>query len=93
MPGAQWLTLDAQEMMQQLGYLGLLLLVYEGKWLSSFVRFFSALVVISIPITMVCFMLLLSQGLATMVKLIPVLSAIIFPYPSIPFDQSDLSPI
>lgn len=40
MPGAQWLTLEAQEMMQQLGYLGLLLLVYEGKWLSSFVRFF-----------------------------------------------------
>lgn len=31
MPGAQWLTLEAQEIMQQLGYLGLLLLVYEGK--------------------------------------------------------------
>jgi hypothetical protein len=31
MPGAQWLTLEAQEMMQQLGYLGLLLLVYEGR--------------------------------------------------------------
>lgn len=31
MPGAQWLTLEAQEMMQQLGYLGLLLLVYEGN--------------------------------------------------------------
>ena len=31
MPGAQWLTLEAQGMMQQLGYLGLLLLVYEGK--------------------------------------------------------------
>jgi hypothetical protein len=31
MPGARWLTLEAQEMMQQLGYLGLLLLVYEGN--------------------------------------------------------------
>ena len=30
-PGAQWLALEAQEMMQQLGYLGLLLLVYQGS--------------------------------------------------------------
>ncbi|OKP11392.1 hypothetical protein PENSUB_3084 [Penicillium subrubescens] len=36
MPGAQWLTLEAQEMMQQLGYLGLLLLVYEGGLSTSF---------------------------------------------------------
>ncbi|KAJ5439127.1 Na+/H+ antiporter [Penicillium daleae] len=36
MPGAQWLTLDAQEMMQQLGYLGLFLLVYEGGLSTSF---------------------------------------------------------
>jgi hypothetical protein len=31
MPGAQWLTLEAQEFIQQLGYLGLLFLVYEGN--------------------------------------------------------------
>ncbi|KAJ5175051.1 uncharacterized protein N7482_000928 [Penicillium canariense] len=36
MPGAQWLTHEAQEMMQQLGYLGLLLLVYEGGLSTSF---------------------------------------------------------
>lgn len=35
--GAKWLTLEAQEMMQQLGYLGLLLLVYEGE--ISFILF------------------------------------------------------
>ena len=30
-PGAQWLYLDAQEAILQLGYLGLILLVYEGE--------------------------------------------------------------
>jgi hypothetical protein len=30
-PGANWLELDVQKTIQQLGYLGLLLLVYEGK--------------------------------------------------------------
>lgn len=30
-PGANWLGLDVQKTVQQLGYLGLLLLVYEGK--------------------------------------------------------------
>jgi hypothetical protein len=30
-PGANWIELDVQKTIQQLGYLGLLLLVYEGK--------------------------------------------------------------
>ncbi|KAF7131057.1 hypothetical protein CNMCM5793_004044 [Aspergillus hiratsukae] len=35
-PGANWLELDAQKTIQQLGYLGLLLLVYEGGLSTSF---------------------------------------------------------
>lgn len=34
-PGANWLDLDMQQAIQQLGYLGLILLVYEGKLLVS----------------------------------------------------------
>lgn len=30
MPGGNWLTLHAQEIIQQLGFIGLILLVYEG---------------------------------------------------------------
>lgn len=30
-PGANWLTQDAQDTIVQLGYLGLILIVYEGK--------------------------------------------------------------
>lgn len=30
-PGAKWLTVEAEEVIVQLGYLGLLLLVYEGE--------------------------------------------------------------
>ncbi|RLM00180.1 hypothetical protein CFD26_107868 [Aspergillus turcosus] len=35
-PGANWLELDVQKTIQQLGYLGLLLLVYEGGLSTSF---------------------------------------------------------
>ncbi|GAQ03434.1 hypothetical protein ALT_0755 [Aspergillus lentulus] len=35
-PGANWLGLDVQKTVQQLGYLGLLLLVYEGGLSTSF---------------------------------------------------------
>ncbi|XHG06475.1 hypothetical protein AWENTII_009667 [Aspergillus wentii] len=35
-PGANWLQLEVQESIQQLGYLGLLLLVYEGGLSTSF---------------------------------------------------------
>lgn len=31
MPGANWLDSSSQHVIQQLGYLGLILLVYEGK--------------------------------------------------------------
>ncbi|KAH2987178.1 hypothetical protein KXW58_007482 [Aspergillus fumigatus] len=34
-PGANWLELDVQKTIQQLGYLGLLLLVYEGKLIAE----------------------------------------------------------
>jgi hypothetical protein len=47
MPGAQWLTLEAQEMMQQLGYLGLLLLVYEGKMVYSSSSFLFVVLVLN----------------------------------------------
>ena len=30
-PGLRWLSLDVQHVVTQLGYLGLLLIVYEGK--------------------------------------------------------------
>lgn len=30
-PGADWLPLEAQDTIMQLGYLGLILIVYEGK--------------------------------------------------------------
>lgn len=30
-PGAKWLSLQAEEVIVQLGYLGLILLVYEGR--------------------------------------------------------------
>lgn len=30
LPGANWLTADVQEVVTQLGYLGLILIVYEG---------------------------------------------------------------
>lgn len=33
-PGAQWLTIGTEETIVQLGYLGLILLVYEG-WLKN----------------------------------------------------------
>ncbi|KAL2004881.1 hypothetical protein VTN00DRAFT_3154 [Thermoascus crustaceus] len=36
MPGGNWLTLNAQEIIQQLGFLGLILLVYEGGLSTSF---------------------------------------------------------
>lgn len=32
-PGANWLDMSVQKSIQQLGYLGLLLLVYEGSFL------------------------------------------------------------
>ncbi|EWZ29047.1 Sodium/hydrogen exchanger family-domain-containing protein [Fusarium oxysporum Fo47] len=35
-PGAKWLTVEAEEVIVQLGYLGLLLLVYEGGLSTSF---------------------------------------------------------
>lgn len=35
-PGAKWLTIEAEEVIAQLGYLGLLLMVYEGK--QNFIR-------------------------------------------------------
>lgn len=31
-PGAAWLTEELQQSIVQLGYMGLLLIVYEGKW-------------------------------------------------------------
>jgi hypothetical protein len=31
LPGANWLTLDVQNTVMQVGYLGLILIVYEGK--------------------------------------------------------------
>lgn len=51
-PGANWLALDVQQSIQQLGYIGLLLLVYEGGLSTSFAQLksnfiFSALVAIT----------------------------------------------
>lgn len=34
-PGAKWLSVDVEDAVVQLGYLGLILLVYEGKHPSS----------------------------------------------------------
>ena len=36
-PGAKWLSVEMQEVVVQLGYLGLILLVYQGEDLCSFV--------------------------------------------------------
>lgn len=33
-PGAQWLNRETETVIQQLGYLGLIMLVYEGKYFS-----------------------------------------------------------
>lgn len=33
-PGAKWLNREAETVIQQLGYLGLIMLVYEGKYFS-----------------------------------------------------------
>lgn len=35
-PGANWLDMNVQQSIQQLGYIGLLLLVYEGLFLSLY---------------------------------------------------------
>jgi len=32
-PGAEWLSIEVEEVIVQLGYLGLLLLVYEGNYI------------------------------------------------------------
>lgn len=40
-PGATWLSLDVQDAVMQLGYLGLILLVYEGMptaWIRVYVQ-------------------------------------------------------
>lgn len=39
-PGAKWLSMEAQQVVVQLGYLGLLLLVYEGEYLIKPVQSF-----------------------------------------------------
>ncbi|RHZ52282.1 cation:proton antiporter [Aspergillus thermomutatus] len=47
-PGANWLELDVQKTIQQLGYLGLLLLVYEGGLSTSFSQLKSNFVLSSV---------------------------------------------
>jgi hypothetical protein len=37
-PGANWLTKEVQDAVMQLGYLGLILIVYEGVYISPFLR-------------------------------------------------------
>lgn len=38
-PGAKWLSTEAEDTVVQLGYLGLLLLVYEGEDCSGYLQF------------------------------------------------------
>ncbi|GIK06876.1 hypothetical protein Aspvir_002529 [Aspergillus viridinutans] len=47
-PGANWIELDVQRTIQQLGYLGLLLLVYEGGLSTSFSQLKSNFVLSSV---------------------------------------------
>lgn len=40
-PGAKWISTDLEHVIQQLGYLGLIMLVYEGKMLLFSVSHFT----------------------------------------------------
>ncbi|GFF53566.1 hypothetical protein IFM46972_09810 [Aspergillus udagawae] len=71
-PGANWIELDVQKTIQQLGYLGLLLLVYQGGLSTSFSQLKSNFVLSSVvAITGVCVPMGLSFVLMSLLSATP----------------------